>query len=133
MDMRMLLWAEEMMKNEYGKVLIWLGFIVILMAIDMATGFIQAYINREIKSGKMSTGLLKKFALLLVLVAIIPLTIVLPDLFSVSIIIGVYALETLNEMVSIVENLNKLGIATAMFEPIIKRLQSGNKDDSSQK
>ncbi|WP_161843558.1 phage holin family protein [Candidatus Enterococcus huntleyi] len=129
MDMKMLLWAEEMMKNEYGKVLIWLGFVIILMAIDMVTGFIQAYINHEIKSGKMSTGLLKKFALLLVLVAIIPLTIVLPELFSVSIIVGVYVLETLNEMVSIIENLNKLGVATAMFEPIIKRLQSGTKED----
>lgn len=129
MDMKMLLWAEEMMKNEYGKVLIWLGFVVILMAIDMVTGFIQAYINHEIKSGKMSTGLLKKFALLLVLVAIIPLTIVLPELFSVSIIVGVYVLETLNEMVSIIENLNKLGVATAMFEPIIKRLQNGTKED----
>ncbi|KAF1295280.1 holin [Enterococcus sp. JM4C] len=127
--MKMLLWAEEMMKNEYGKVLIWLGFVIILMAIDMVTGFIQAYINHEIKSGKMSTGLLKKFALLLVLVAIIPLTIVLPELFSVSIIVGVYVLETLNEMVSIIENLNKLGVATAMFEPIIKRLQSGTKED----
>ena len=124
MDMKMLLWAEEMMKNEYGKVLIWLGFILILMAVDVLTGFIQAYINHDLKSGKMSTGLLKKFALLMVLVAIVPLTIVLPDLVSVSVIIGVYALETLNEVVSIVENLSKLGIATSIFEPIIKRLQA---------
>lgn len=126
MDMKMLLWAETMMKDEYGKVLIWLGFILVLMAIDVATGFIQAYINHDIKSGKMSTGLLKKFALMLVLVAIVPLTIVLPNLFSVSVIVAVYVLETLNEMVSIVENLNKLGIATAMFDPIIKRLQSNS-------
>ena len=127
MDMKMLLWAEEMMKNEYGKVLIWLGFILILMAVDVLTGFIQAYINHDLKSGKMSTGLLKKFALLMVLVAIVPLTIVLPDLVSVSVIIGVYALETLNEVVSIVENLSKLGIATSIFEPIIKRLQATQK------
>ncbi|MGG5331612.1 phage holin family protein [Enterococcus sp. AZ163] len=126
MDMKMLLWAETMMKDEYGKVLIWLGFILVLMAIDVATGFIQAYVNHDLKSGKMSTGLLKKFALMLVLVAIVPLTIVLPNLFSVSVIVAVYVLETLNEMVSIVENLNKLGIATAMFDPIIKRLQSSS-------
>lgn len=124
MDMKMLLWAEEMMKNEYGKVLIWLGVVLILMAIDVLTGFIQAYINHDLKSGKMSTGLLKKFALLMVLVAIVPLTIVLPDFVSVSVIISVYALETLNEVVSIVENLSKLGIATSIFEPIIKRLQA---------
>jgi phage-related holin len=50
----------------------------------------------------------------------------LPDVISVSVIIGVYLLETLNEMVSIVENLNKLGIATNIFEPIIKRLNDKN-------
>lgn len=122
--MKMILWAEEMMNNEYGKVLIWLAFILILMAVDVLTGFIQAYINHDLKSGKMSTGLLKKFALLLVLVAIVPLTIVLPDLVSVSVIIGVYALETLNEVVSVVENLSKLGVSTSIFDPIIKRLQS---------
>jgi toxin secretion/phage lysis holin len=126
MDMNMIIWAETMMQNEYGRVLIRLGFILFLMAVDVVTGFIQAYTNRDLKSGKMSTGLLKKFALLMVLVAIVPLTILLPDVISVSVIIGVYLLETLNEMVSIVENLNKLGIATNIFEPIIKRLNDKN-------
>lgn len=120
----MILWAEEMMKNEYGKVLMWLGVILILMAVDMITGFIQAYINHDVKSGKMSTGLLKKFALLVVLIAIVPLTIVLPDLISVSVIISVYTLETINELISVVENCNKLGVGKAIFDPIIKRLQS---------
>lgn len=125
----MILWAQTMMENEHGKLLIWLAFVLVLMAIDVVTGFIQAYINRDLKSKKMSNGLLKKFALLLVLVAIVPLTIVLPSLFSTSVIITVYALETLNEMMSIVENLNKLGIATNMFDPIIKRLQANGQED----
>lgn len=129
MDMKMILWAEEMMKNEYGKVLMWLGVILILMAVDMITGFIQAYINHDVKSGKMSTGLLKKFALLVVLVAIVPLTIVLPDLISVSVIIGVYTLETLNELISVVENCNKLGVGKEIFDPIIKRLQSNQPEN----
>lgn len=128
--MKMILWAKEMMQDDYGKVLMWLGLVLMLMAIDVITGFVQAYINHDLKSGKMSTGLLKKFALLMVLVAIVPLTIVLPDIISVSVIIGVYVLETLNEMVSILENLNKLGLATNIFDPIMKRLNSTNKDDS---
>ena len=127
--MKMILWAQTMMENEHGKLLIWLAFVLVLMAIDVVTGFIQAYINRDLKSKKMSNGLLKKFALLLVLVAIVPLTIVLPSLFSTSVIITVYALETLNEMMSIVENLNKLGIATNMFDPIIKRLQANGQEE----
>ncbi|MGG5373535.1 phage holin family protein [Enterococcus sp. AZ196] len=129
MDMKMILWAQTMMENEHGKLLIWLAFVLVLMAIDVVTGFIQAYINRDLKSKKMSNGLLKKFALLLVLVAIVPLTIVLPSLFSTSVIVTVYALETLNEMMSIVENLNKLGIATNMFDPIIKRLQANGQEE----
>lgn len=129
MDMKMLLWINEMMNDEYGKILIWLGFIVVLMAIDTTTGFIQAYTNHDLKSGKMSTGLLKKFALLMVLVGIVPLTFVLPDIVSVSVIIGVYVLETINEMVSIVENLRKLGVDTKIFNPIMKRLQANNAKD----
>lgn len=131
MDMKMILWAEEMMKNDYGKVLMWLGVILILMAVDMITGFIQAYTNHDVKSGKMSTGILKKFALLVVLVAIVPLTIVLPDLISVSVIIGVYTLETLNELISVVENCNKLGVGKDIFNPIIKRLQAATKEEEA--
>lgn len=133
MDMKMILWAEEMMKNEYGKVLMWLGVILILMAVDMITGFIQAYINHDVKSGKMSTGLLKKFALLVVLIAIVPLTIVLPDLISVSVIISVYTLETINELISVVENCNKLGVGKEIFDPIIKRLQSNQSEKLPEK
>ncbi|MGM0239494.1 phage holin family protein [Enterococcus sp. AZ103] len=129
MDMRMLIWAEMMMKNEYGKVIVWLGVILLLMSIDIITGCIQAYVNHDLKSGKMSTGLLKKFALLLVLVAIVPFTVLLPDVISVSVIVGVYILETLNEFVSIVENLSKLDISTSMFDPVIKRLQISNKNE----
>lgn len=127
--MKMILWAEQMMKDDYGKVLIWLAVILMLMAVDMITGFIQAYVNHDLKSGKMGTGLLKKFALLAVLVAVVPLTIVLPEMISVSVIIGVYVLETLNELVSIVENLNKMGVAGNMFDPIVKRLQAPNNPD----
>jgi toxin secretion/phage lysis holin len=126
MDMKMLLWAQEMMKDEYGKIVIWLVFILILMAIDVLTGFIQAYDNHDLKSGKMSTGILKKFALLLVLVAIVPLTVVLPGIVSVTVIISVYTLEMINELLSILENLSKLGIGTNIFDPIMKRLKSNN-------
>lgn len=124
--MKMLLWAQEMMKDEYGKIVIWLVFILILMAIDVLTGFIQAYANHDLKSGKMSTGILKKFALLLVLVSIVPLTVVLPDVVSATVIISVYTLEMVNEFISIFENLNKFGVGTNIFDPIMKRLKSNN-------
>lgn len=133
MDMKMLLWAQEMMKDEYGKIVIWLVFILVLMAIDVLTGFIQAYTNHDLKSGKMSTGLLKKFALLLVMVAIVPLTVVLPGIVSVTVIISVYTLEMVNELISILENLNKLGVGTNIFDPIMKRLKVNNESPTEKK
>lgn len=129
MDMKMVLFVQEMMKNDYGKIMVWLVLILLLMAIDIATGLIQAYINHDIKSGKMSTGLLKKFALFLVLIAIVPITIVLPTEVSVSVIISVYTFEMVNELISIVENLNKLGIATDVLSPLMKRLNATNKNE----
>lgn len=130
MDMKMILWAQQMMQDDYGKIVIWLGFILILMALDLITGIMQAYANKDLKSGKMSTGLIKKFALLLVLIGIVPLTIILPEIVSVAVIISVYFLEMVNELLSIVENLNKMGIAKELFNPIMKRLE-GNQPDKS--
>ena len=106
--MYFLLWFQNLMLDGYGRILGWLCFIMVLMLIDMITGFIQAYINHGLKSGKMSNGILKKFALLLVLITIVPLTVLLPDLISTGLIVTVYGLEVMNELVSILENANKL-------------------------
>jgi len=114
------------MLDDYGRILGWLCFIMVLMLIDMITGFIQAYINHDLKSGKMSNGILKKFALLLVLITIVPLTVLLPDLISTGLIVTVYGLEVMNELVSILENAKKLGIATSVFDPVMKRLNASN-------
>lgn len=124
MDMHVLLWFQNLMLSEYGRLVGWLGFIVCLMFVDMVTGFIQAFINHDLKSGKMSNGILKKFALLIVLITIVPLTILLPDTVSTTLIVGIYAFEVMNELVSIMENLKRLGIATDMFNPIMKRLDA---------
>lgn len=126
MDMYFLLWFQNLMLDDYGRILGWLCFIMVLMLIDMITGFIQAYINHDLKSGKMSNGILKKFALLLVLITIVPLTILLPDLISTGLIVTVYGLEVMNELVSILENAKKLGIATNVFDPIMKRLNASD-------
>lgn len=126
--MKLIFLTEEIMKDEYGKLLVWLGFILILMFIDTVTGWVQAYVNHDLKSGKMSTGILKKFALFLVLMGIVPTTVLLPEIISSSVIVCVYGLEIINEFTSIIENLNKLGIATKIFEPFMKRLSSTNQN-----
>lgn len=118
----MIYWVKEMMADEYGQLLVWLIFILLMMAVDIVTGFIQAWINHNLKSRKMSEGILKKTGLLLVLMAVVPFTFVLPQLISTSVILVVYGLETGNELISISENLKKMGIDVKILNPIIRRL-----------
>ena len=55
--------TEFMFNTDYGLIGLWLIFILLQMGVDVFTGFIQAIINKDLKSGKMSTGLLKKSAI----------------------------------------------------------------------
>ena len=127
--MQIIYWMKQLMADDYGQILVWLIFILILMGVDVITGLIQAKINRNINSKKIGDGILKKVQILLVLIVIVPLTIVLPNVVSTTVIIGIYLLETYNELVSINENLKHAGINTNLLGPITKLL---NKDDKNE-
>ena len=124
--MQMMYWVKQLMADDYGQILVWLIFILLLMGVDIITGLIQAKINRNINSKKIGDGILKKVQILLVLIVIVPLTIVLPNVVSTTVIIGIYLLETYNELVSINENLKHAGIDTNLLGPITKLLGKGD-------
>lgn len=124
--MQIIYWMKQLMADDYGQILVWLIFILLLMGVDVITGLIQAKINRNINSKKIGDGILKKVQILLVLIVIVPLTIVLPNVVSTTVIIGVYLLETYNELVSINENLKHAGIDTNLLGPITKLLRKGD-------
>lgn len=124
--MQIIYWMKQLMADDYGQILVWLIFILLLMGVDVITGLIQAKINRNINSKKIGDGILKKVQILLVLIVIVPLTIVLPNVVSTTVIIGIYLLETYNELVSINENLKHAGINTNLLGPITKLLRKGD-------
>ena len=124
--MQMMYWIKQLMADDYGQILVWLIIILLLMGVDIITGLIQAKINRNINSKKIGDGILKKVQILLVLIVIVPLTIVLPNVVSTTVIIGIYLLETYNELVSINENLKHAGIDTNLLGPITKLLGKGD-------
>lgn len=126
--MQMMYWIKQLMTDDYGQILVWLIFILILMGVDVITGLIQAKINRNINSKKIGDGILKKVQILLVLIVIVPLTIVLPNIVSTTVIIGIYLLETYNELVSINENLKHAGIDTNLLGPITKLLRKEDEE-----
>ena len=123
MNMQIIYWMKQLMADDYGQILVWLIIILLLMGVDVITGLIQAKINRNINSKKIGDGILKKVQILLVLIVIVPLTIVLPNVVSTTVIIGIYLLETYNELVSINENLKHAGIDTNLLGPIAKLLR----------
>ena len=124
--MQIIYWMKQLMADDYGQILVWLIFILLLMGVDVITGLIQAKLNRNINSKKIGDGILKKVQILLVLIVIVPLTIVLPNVVSTTVIIGIYLLETYNELVSINENLKHAGIDTNLLGPITKLLRKGD-------
>lgn len=124
--MQIIYWMKQLMSDDYGQILVWLIIILLLMGVDVITGLIQAKINRNINSKKIGDGILKKVQILLVLIVIVPLTIVLPNVVSTTVIIGIYLLETYNELVSINENLKHAGIDTNLLGPITKLLGKGD-------
>lgn len=124
--MQIIYWMKQLMVDDYGQILVWLIIILLLMGVDVITGLIQAKINRNINSKKIGDGILKKVQILLVLIVIVPLTIVLPNVVSTTVIIGIYLLETYNELVSINENLKHAGIDTNLLGPITKLLGKGD-------
>ena len=124
--MQIIYWMKQLMADDYGQILVWLIFILLLMGVDVITGLIQAKINRNINSKKIGDGILKKVQILLALIVIVPLTIVLPNVVSTTVIIGIYLLETYNELVSINENLKHAGIDTNLLGPITKLLGKGD-------
>ena len=127
--MQIIYWMKQLMADDYGQILVWLIFILLLMGVDVITGLIQAKINRNINSKKIGDGILKKVQILLVLIVIVPLTIVLPNVVSTTVIIGIYLLETYNELVSINENLKHAGIDTNLLGPITKLLRKGDDEN----
>ena len=124
--MQIIYWMKQLMADDYGQILVWLIIILLLMGVDVITGLIQAKINRNINSKKIGDGILKKVQILLVLIVIVPLTIVLPNVVSTTVIIGIYLLETYNELVSINENHKHAGIDTNLLGPITKLLGKGD-------
>lgn len=80
----------------------------VLMVLDFATGFLNAWARREVKSSKMRTGLAKKLGELAALVAtkICVTGMMLPG----EIMTGVTLYIVFMELVSICENLSLMGI-----------------------
>lgn len=85
----------------------------ILMVIDVLTGFINAWTKNEVKSSIMRQGLARKFGEVMILV--------IGELFFIATSLPIYCVAFISfyiilmELVSIAENLDKLGVPIPKF------------------
>lgn len=81
---------------------------VVIMGIDILTGFLNAWNKDEIKSSKLRSGLTKKFGEMITIIIgmFLEYTIGLPSEIVTFIVIYIVA----TELISIVENLTKMGV-----------------------
>ena len=109
-------------ENEIGKLIYAFVGVLVLMLIDILTGFSQAKINRKLASSKMSDGLLKKFNLLMVSVGVMFVSVLLPVKIGCGLIVSVFLYEYVNELTSISENMLKMNIQVNFMQPVLKVL-----------
>lgn len=115
---------------------LWVLFIpLILMAIDIVTGVINAWVKKEFKSAVMRAGLGKKAGECMILVAgeLIAYGLSLPDVVMNCVSFYIIFMET----VSILENADKLGVPVPKFvrdviNNVDNKLQTGSDEDKEE-
>lgn len=118
----------------FKKLLIPLAIMLIAMAIDYITGLIKAYVLKELSSKKGMAGIFKKFAYILVVVVgiiadyLCKLFIAEFDInftFTIPIALLLAIWLTINELISILENLNAINIPMPKFlQVLISKLKN---------
>lgn len=109
---------------------------IILMGIDVLTGIVNAWVRGEIKSSKLREGLAKKFGEISVI--IIGEIFVLGFGLSNFLADGIAIYLIIMELISICENLDKLGVPIPQFikkalAETNKKIQDDDKKDEDKK
>ena len=129
MEMKVVEWLTNVrevfsiiISNEMGYMIFAFVGVILLMIIDIFTGFSQAKINKKLTSHKMSNGLLKKFNILTIILVLMFICLLLPKDIGYITLGFIFIYEYVNELVSIGENLLKMNIQSNFMKPILNIL-----------
>lgn len=119
-------YLHHMAESPEGKVIYILSIICLLMIIDFVTGTIAAWRNTDIKFSSQEgiNGILRKLVSMIVLVACIPVSALVPVEMGVAALFVLYVGYMLMEFKSIVENLSKLGIITSPLDNFVHKIEA---------
>ncbi len=108
-----------------GKVIYILSLICLLMIVDFVTGTVAAWRNPKIKFNSQEgiNGILRKVVSIIVLVACIPVSVLIPADMGIAALSVLYVGYLLMEFKSILENLGKLGVITSPLEGFVEKIE----------
>ena len=119
-------------ENELGYFMVAYIGVVLLMVVDVLTGFTQAKINKKLASYKMSDGLLKKFNILSLITVLMFLSLLMSESVGYTVVGFVFVYEYVNELTSIGENLLKMNIEINFMQPVLKVLNKYLNNDKGE-
>ncbi|MGF1919353.1 phage holin family protein [Enterococcus faecalis] len=129
--MTMFDYFRHFLETEDTKILFILALICTAMVIDFFTGTFAAKINPDIefKSKIGINGILRKLTSIFLLVFFIPLSVIVPGGAGVALLYTLYLGYLLMEIKSIMENYQKVGGKTDLFQRFIDSFKPSNRED----
>lgn len=126
--MEMFEYFRHFLETEDAKVLFILAMICGAMVLDFITGTIAAKINPsiEFKSKVGINGILRKIVSVFLLIFFIPLSVIVPGGAGVALLYTLYLGYLMMELKSILENYNKMGGTSDLFQRFIDSFKSNN-------
>lgn len=121
---------RHFLESEDQKILFILALICAAMVIDFLTGTIAAKVNPDIefKSKVGINGILRKIVSVILLMFFIPLSVIVPGAAGTALLYTLYVGYLLMELKSILENYQKLGGTTDLFQRFLDSFKSDQTD-----
>lgn len=110
--------------TQQNQIFVILGLIIVAMIVDFATGYANAWKNKEVRSSIGIDGLLRKIISIIVLMFLMPLMALFPEVVGDSALIVIYLAYLALEFTSIIENCKKLGIPIGPLEIVLGMLKT---------
>lgn len=111
----------ELMREQ--NILYILSVLSIAMVIDFISGVIAAKMNHEILSKRGINGIIRKIASMILLVFFLPVSLIIPGKTGIVLLSVLYLGYLLMEIQSILENYQKMGIQTEVFQEYLNQVR----------
>ena len=129
--MNMFEYFRHFVETEDNKILFILFLICVAMVLDFLTGTVAAKVNPDIefKSKVGINGILRKMVSVFLLTFFIPMSVIVPGGAGTALLYTLYLGYLLMELKSILENYQKLGGKTDLFQRFLNSFKSNDNEE----